>query len=222
MRRGFSLCPRAHRCALHYLEMKKPLHRSIDGSRLINLSKQSLLNLSQRHSTTLQYTVEEAKQLLIAAKGLDLVPYIAVGLFAGVRMEEMCRLRGRHFDFQSKVIFLNAEIAKKRAQRTIDMLPALLAYLEPYKDQLKDDYRIAEDNKITRTRKALLEASQLKEWKNNSLRHSYGSYHFAMFNDAVKTSHEMGNSADMVHTHYKALVLKSEAEKYWNLRPCRV
>jgi hypothetical protein len=30
--------------------MKKPLHRSIDGSRLINLSQQSLLNLSQRHS----------------------------------------------------------------------------------------------------------------------------------------------------------------------------
>ena len=31
---------------------------------------------------------------------------------------------------------------------------------------------------------------------------------------------QMGHrSSDIVHNHYKALVLKSEAEKFWNLKP---
>jgi integrase len=165
------------------------------------------------------FTVEQAHNLLIAAKDLGIVPYIAVGLFAGVRMEEMCRLKGKHLNFDNKTIVLDGDVAKLRAQRTITMQPALLAWLAPYKNELKDDYRIAEDNKVTRTRKALLEAAQLKKWTDNGLRHSFGSYHLAKFRKVDDTAHDMGNSVAMVHRHYKALVLKSEAAKYWNLRP---
>jgi len=36
----------------------------------------------------------------------------------------------------------------------------------------------------------------------------------------VKTAMMMGHrSSDLVHNHYKALVLKAEAEKFWALKP---
>ena len=131
----------------------------------------------------------------------------------------MKRMRGKHINFNAKTIVLDGEVAKLRAQRTIEMQPALLAWLEPYKDQLKGDGRIVEANKIRRKKNALLKAAQIKEWTDNGLRHSFGSYHLAMFNDHTQTAHDMGNSETMVHRYYKALVLKSEAEKYWDLRP---
>lgn len=166
------------------------------------------------------FTVDEAKRLLLAAKDIGILPYIAVSLFAGIRMEELSRMRGRHFDFQTKSIFIDATITKVRKhQRTIEMLPALLAYLEPYKDKIKDDFRIIDDNKATRTRKQLLTSANIKAWKIDIMRHSYGTYHLAAFQNAAMTASQMGNSVEVLHRDYKKPVLKSEADKYWALRP---
>jgi len=51
--------------------MKKPLHRSIDGSRLINLSQQSLLNLSQRHRPE-GLPTQSPVALVVEARGFKL------------------------------------------------------------------------------------------------------------------------------------------------------
>ena len=68
-------------------------------------------------------------------------------------------------------------------------------------------------------RKSLAMAAGITDWPHNALRHSFGSYHLAMHNDDLKTAFQMGNSPTMVHRHYKALVTKSEAERFWALRP---
>jgi len=61
------------------------------------------------------------------------------------------------------------------------------------------------------------------KWKPNGLRHSFGSYHLAKYRDTVRTATEMGHhDPAIVHAHYKAIVLKSDAERYWNLRPAGV
>ena len=39
-----------------------------------------------------------------------------------------------------------------------------------------------------------------------ALRHSCASYRLAETGDAARTAYELGNSAAMVHRHYKALV----------------
>jgi integrase len=64
----------------------------------------------------------------------------------------------------------------------------------------------------------LREAAEIAEWPHNGLRHSFGSYHLALYGDAIKTSSQMGHrDSNIIHNHYKALVLKAEAEKYWRL-----
>jgi integrase len=57
-------------------------------------------------------------------------------------------------------------------------------------------------------------------WPQDCLRHSFASYHLAMFESAEKTALQMGhNSTDMLFRHYRELVTKEQAEKFWALMP---
>jgi len=165
------------------------------------------------------FTVEQAERLLSHAHKFELLPYITLGLFAGVRSAEMMRLQSRDIHFGENIVTIGADIAKKRSQRKIEMLPALLAWLEPCKEQLESSVSIVNQDKFRNNKELLLEAAEIEEWPSNGLRHSFASYHFAMFRNSDETSHQMGNSPDMVHKHYKALVSKADAEKFWALRP---
>ena len=163
------------------------------------------------------YTLSEVEKLLTTAQDFDCVPYIAVGLFAGIRFTEMTRLDGRNINFDQKIITVTAQAAKKRSQRIVDMQDALLAWLAPYRERLESGAPIVTD-KFRKSKEFFLEAAGVK-WRPNGLRHSFGSYHYAMFRNDGETAHQMGNSVVMVHNHYKALVSKADAEKFWALRP---
>ena len=57
------------------------------------------------------------------------------------------------------------------------------------------------------------------KWKTNALCHSYASYRFALTTDAGRVAGEFGNSAAVVHKHYRELVKPAEAERWFNVRP---
>jgi integrase len=66
----------------------------------------------------------------------------------------------------------------------------------------------------------LAEAAGITDWPHNGLRHSFGSYHLSAHNDTVRTAFQMGHTNPrIVHDHYKALVTKADAERFWALRP---
>jgi integrase len=106
------------------------------------------------------FKVEDCQKLLITAQALGL-PYISIGLFAGIRDEELKRLRGKHFNFDTHQITLGGDVAKKRRWRIIEMEPALIAWLEAFKDKIKGEFRIAEQNKQQRTRKGVSTSTNL-------------------------------------------------------------
>jgi len=166
------------------------------------------------------FTVEQAKALLDNANQFGFLPYIALGLFAGLRSAEMLRLNSKKIIFENKIIKIGADVAKKRAQRNVDMHPALLAWLEPCVETLKKGGAIVDENGFRKNKVLLLEAAKIEKWPENGLRHSFASYHLAEFNNSDSTAFQMGHrSTELVHRYYKALVLKTEAEKFWNLRP---
>jgi integrase len=155
--------------------------------------------------------------LLKNANDQGLLPYIALALFAGLRSAELMRLDGKDVNFEERAVVVGQQVAKKRSRRVVEMCDALYAWLIPLKP-LKG--AIVDTREFPDNLDALKGAAEIESWPHNGLRHSFGSYHLAFRGDAVKTAQQMGHrSSDVVHNHYKALVLKTDAEKFWSLKP---
>lgn len=166
------------------------------------------------------FTVGEAKQLLVHSKEFDLLAYVALGLFAGMRSAEIFRIKWSGLKVDEDSVVISRDIAKKRSRRVIPMHECLKDWLE----LLERGKGPVVDPKAFRKRmKSLREKAGVAKWKNNGLRHSFGSYHLQAFGDDTETSIQLGHiGTDMIHKHYKALVSPKAAKAYWELTPKNV
>jgi integrase len=163
------------------------------------------------------FTAGQAEKLLENANGFGLLPYVALGLFAGLRSAELMRLDGKDVNFEERAIIVGQQVAKRRSRRVVEMCDALYTWLSPLKPLHGP---IVDVKQFRDNMDELRKAAELESWPHNGLRHSFGSYHLSFHGDAIRTAQQMGHrSSDVVYNHYKALVLKTEAEKFWNLKP---
>ena len=160
-------------------------------------------------------TVTDAAKLISSAEP-EMVPYFAISAFAGLRRKEVERLDWSEIDFDSGTIEVKAKNAKTAVRRLAKMSANLRAWLEPHAAAggpvCPDRFREAFDQ----TRR---KAGLLAPWPNNVLRHSFGSYHLARFNDAAALALEMGNSVPVIFKHYRNIVKPRQAELYWQIQP---
>jgi integrase len=160
-------------------------------------------------------TVEETARLLESAAP-ELLPYVAIGAFAGLRRAELERLDWKEVDLQSGLIEVAAAKAKSARRRFVKIQPNLAKWLQPHA-QLSGN--------VTPTGyRALLEAAReaagIEQWPQNALRHSFASYHLARFNDAALLALELGHTnSNLVFQHYRQLVKPKQAERYWKIAP---
>jgi integrase len=161
-------------------------------------------------------SVEQAAQLLKGADDHGLLPWAVLGLFGGIRPDEVGRLDWSAVKLPDRAIRIAGNVAKKRMRRIVPINDTLAAWLAicvrssgPVRDVPNYDQR----------RQTLVKDSGISEWQADTLRHSFGSYHLAMYGDEIQTSVIMGNSVEVLHAHYKALVTRADAERYWALRP---
>src|SRR4029453_5904841 len=164
-------------------------------------------------------TVEQATALLVNASP-EIVPYIAIGLFAGVRRAEIERLDWSEIDFDGGHIEVTAEKSKSNiANRFITIQPNLREWLLPAR-KLRGNVTPQNRFEFWRALKKARAAAGITEWPDNALRHSFASYHVAHFKDAKALALEMGHTdSGMLFNHYRALVKPNDAERYWNIRP---
>jgi integrase len=162
-------------------------------------------------------TVNQAKAMLVNANDFGLLPYVAIGLFCGIRSSEMLSMNGNHVDFANGVVHVPANVAKGRQKRTVIIQPALTIWLEPCKKDLAKGQPLVEN--FRKSFDDLREAAKITDWPTNGLRHSFASYYLAKFRNVPDTAYQMGNSPEVIKRHYDAVVLPAEAEKFWNLRP---
>jgi integrase len=78
-------------------------------------------------------TVEEAQLLLNAAEP-SVLPFIAIGMFAGLRSAERNELNWKdvHLGVAEPYIGLSAKIAKTGRRRIVPIQPSLMAFLAPF------------------------------------------------------------------------------------------
>lgn len=176
-------------------------------------------------------TLKETAALLEIARDKDpeMLAYVAIGLFAGLRRSELCALEWSEIDRKARTIEVKGVKAKTRQRRIVSISDALSAWLavapktprptpsrneDVCGERLKNLYSEELDESGAVLREAIV-----SPWPHNALRHSFGSYHYAKHRDENQTAAEMGNSPAMVFRHYRAVVTPDVATKFWNLLP---
>jgi integrase len=171
-------------------------------------------------------TPDEAEGLMRATEKNDpgLLPYHALGLFAGIRPHELQRLDWRHVDLIEGHIEIAATVSKTGRRRIIDIEPNLADWLNHY----IANYGEAVD-KVTPTlnlRSRLREirkAAGLDDWTQDVMRHSYASFWLAQHGDINRLTLHLGHeSAHMLWKHYHKAAKRKDAELYWKIMPCDV
>jgi integrase len=163
-------------------------------------------------------TIAETARLLEAASA-ELLPFIAIGAFAGLRRAELERLDWSDVDLESGLIEVKAVKAKSARRRFVKIRENLAAWLAPY---AANRGNVTPENYNESFGRARV-AAGIKHWPNNALRHGFASYHLAHFNDAAALALELGHTnANLVFQHYRQVVRPKQAELYWNLFPSGV
>lgn len=166
-------------------------------------------------------TVTEGTRLLSVAStwsGGVLLPYVAIGLFAGLRASELAALEWGDISLEESTIEVKAHVAKSRARRIVSMSDNLAAWLAPYKEI---------SGPITppffkRLWVNLRKDAGFEKWPKNALRHSFASYHVAAHRNAPQTSLEMGHdNPHQLFQSYRELVKPADAQRYWQILPPR-
>jgi integrase len=176
------------------------------------------------------WTVPETR-LLLDHVSKKWAPFMAIGLFAGLRTSEILRLdwSAFHWDYlngegkAAPFIAVKRKIAKTRTDRIVSIQENLLAWLEPYRHHRVGPLYPGGDcksNENARSREMLRirRATGLPR-KDNALRHSYGSYRLAVAKDYSKVSLEMGNSPEKLREHYNCPRPEAEGLDFFRIRP---
>ena len=168
--------------------------------------------------------VTQAEDLVLHAAKTDeekgLLPVVALGLFAGLRSTEISRLDWSAIDLERKLLTVGPQIAKKRQLRVVDLMDNCVAWLQRC-DQKTG--RISPTNYFKSFAELTRQAGLAKwgEKYSNAMRHSFGSYYYALTSDAGKTAAMLGHKSNdqVLFDHYRSLVGRSEGEKYFSILP---
>ena len=143
--------------------------------------------------------------------------YAAIGMFAGVRPEEICRVSWAMVDLDHSRIRIPGSITKTRIGRTIDLEPNAVAWLSSVAQ--KEGPVVDGDSSCLIGRLKL--AAGLGRWPQDVLRHTFASYHVCAFKDAAKTSLYLHDrrGTEVLFRHYFRDTLVEDAKKFWSFMP---
>lgn len=145
----------------------------------------------------------------------DLVPYAAIGFFAGVRPGEMTRLR-----FEEAVrwnfgdIEIRADQAKTKFRRLTKMQANLAAWLAPYRESVG----LIAPSRVDEMLAAFAKAKGYR-WPFDVMRHSFISYAVALTQQIGQVALWAGNSEAIIKRHYLERVTEDEGKAFFAIMP---
>lgn len=176
------------------------------------------------HDEPTIFSVDEVRRLMAATLFSDRHPflpacraYLAIGMFSGLRPDEISRLEWKHVCLATRTIRVKTANAKDRDRRIVDISPNLAAWLAPIAQ--------SDGHVLTRRpdelRAAARSVLRLAAWPQDVMRHTFASYHFAAHRNEAATKHQMGHRDDgrIFYNHYCVPVSHTEAQQFWGIIP---
>lgn len=160
------------------------------------------------------YSPDELKLLIEAARP-EMLPYVCIAAFAGLRQAELARLEWTMVMLEAGQIVVGGQISKTGVKRMVRISPNLAAWLEklrresgpvvPYKNIANEVCDLVRKAEVSR--------------QTNGLRHSFGTHRLAMSKDLNAVAFDMGNSRRMVLKHYWKVIPEAQGTRWFSLYP---
>ena len=159
----------------------------------------------------------------------ELVPFLAIGAFAGVRHAEIQRLDWKDIRFDAGIIEIRAGKAKTASRRTVPIMPNLKTWLKRHQAGERAGLPVRQpdgpDRRFDRLRSTKRRSKKDVEgefkWQHNGLRHSFISYRVAVVKNVAQVALEAGNSPAMIFSNYRELVTPQDAKAWFAIVPAR-
>lgn len=168
-------------------------------------------------------TVDQAKALFKTAQAdyPDAVAYLALGAFAGLRSSAICRMEWtEHIRFEQRGILITGENAKNKRRQFVDgHEPNLWEWLEWAKERAPVGFDLT-DVQWNHLRAKVAEKAKVA-MPHNALRHSFCTYHCALYGDAGRTATLLTHrgNVSILYQHYKGNAGRPDAEMYFSIKP---
>lgn len=168
----------------------------------------------ENHGPVGIFTPTEMASLLEKAEP-DLVPYLAIGAFAGLRAAEILRLDWQEVDLEGGHIEVKARKAKTASRRLVPVPENLKRWLTLHH---QGEGKVVRLQSVSHLLSALAKESEVT-WKHNALRHSCISYRVAQIQNVAQVALEAGNSPQIIFSNYREVVKPTAAVKWFSIEP---
>lgn len=150
-----------------------------------------------------------------------LVPYMALAFFAGIRPNEITRLKWRDIDLALGEIHVNAVTSKTSMARIVHIAPNLGKWLASHKGADSSLVFPYPETVLRSWRRAIFKDLDVT-YIQDGARHTFATYYLAC-NTVDDTIQELGHTdTKMLFKHYRGLAKnrKSQAKLYFGIEPC--
>ena len=179
------------------------------------------LDMVKREATEVEiYTPAKVAAILAAAElsEPEIVPFLAVSFFTGIRRSEALRLDWSAIDLHENFLKLPASITKTKQGRHIDLSENCRAWLAPFAKQ--DGPLLTCTPHVLRDRERGMRAVHGVKPIKHGTRHCFASYWLAEHGDINQLCRFTGHDDPAtLFRHYAKVATKRDALKFWAIQP---
>ena len=186
--------------------------------------------VSEENSEISILSAEQTERLFRAAKP-EVIPFLTLSFFAGIRRATLERLDWSDVRFEEKRVIVPAHKGKNQKRYQVNLSENAVEWLKPYVRPTGSLLvRATATNRFSKemgkpseiaTRRLILEAAENTgvSLPDNAGRHTFISMHVAHYESMDKTALEANTSPEKIKSNYLDLVTKEDAKRYWEIRP---
>jgi integrase len=161
--------------------------------------------------------VAALRSLLRRPRGLA---WYVLSCLCGLRPEEAARTEWKNIllDADTPLIRVEAQTSKIRQRRIVYPHPTAVAWLRFARETKKGELPLGSEPRRA-VIIALRKAVGFAKWPQDVTRHTAASYWLAERQDASALAESLGHSVDVLKRHYRAVVTREEASRFWSITP---